>query len=239
MVELDWDKIREILSEYVDELTPHKWTEKDLFVYENSYRSIRNTELNNKWFNETYSSLEDKQAKALTLLMMTFFKIEGELAFWMNLVIFYYINLGKHDIWHPYLQRFVTSFDEISDIPFYIKAKFLEAHGFWFIEDFLQKDLRNAIAHQDYLINEKGEIELYRRQKRTRIIELSELAEISSNITRLYTVTIPVFGDKIGVDLDRVFSELSKLTLDEMFSLAKKLAKENIGKEFIKKENSD
>ena len=180
MLKLDWNKIRETLSRNVDEFVPHTWTEKDLAVYETSFRYMRNTALNNKWFHELYYSLEDTKAKALTLLMMTFFKIEGELIFWMNLWIYYYINLGKHDIWHPYLQRFVTSFDEISDIPLYIKSKFLEAHGFWFIEDFLQKDLRNAIAHPDYLINERGEIELYRRQKRKRIIELSELAEISS-----------------------------------------------------------
>lgn len=170
---------------------------------------------------------------------MTFFKIEGELAFWMNLVIYYYINLGKHDIWHPNLRRFVKDFNEISDIPLSIKSKFLEAHGFWFIEDFLQLDLRNAVAHQDYLINEKGEIDLYRRQKITRSIDLSELAEIASSITKLYELTIQVSGEKLGVDLEKAFLELSKLSLDEVFSIVTRLAEENIKKESMKAKDSD
>ena len=128
------------------------------------------------------------------------------------------------------MQKYATSYDEISDITLFPKIKFLEKHGFFFIEKIVQRDLRNAVAHQDYMINSNGEIELYRKKKLVRTITFKELADIAGNITELFSITIETFGEKMGVDQKKIMEGLSTLSLEQMITMVTQYTKNKFGK---------
>ncbi len=108
----------------------------------------------------------------------------------------------------------------MTEVSLRIKTRFLEDHGFDFIEDFAFRDIRNAIAHQDYLIQDNGDIEIYLNNKRKKLVTVEDLSQISSNISRLIGTTVKIWAEISGLDINQVMTSFQGLTFEEMLEKA-------------------
>jgi len=84
----------------------------------------------------------------------------------MNVVIYALMLKEHHDIWSGRERKFVSSYDELSEVPLYVRLKFLEKHKFGFFSEICPKDIRNAIAHLNFNINSDGTIYLKKPKKK-------------------------------------------------------------------------
>lgn len=65
---------------------------------------------------------------------------------------------NHHDIYDPLRMKFVKKYEELDKVTLFIKLKFVEEHGFKFISDAFDRDLRNCIAHLRYTVKDDGSI---------------------------------------------------------------------------------
>ena len=73
------------------------------------------------------------------VLMNLFFIIEGMFDYWLNMIIVYLKKNEHHDLWDEFKRKYVKTFEEISEVPFYAKIQFVEKHGFPFIKTYLHR----------------------------------------------------------------------------------------------------
>lgn len=220
MSTIDWDKVETAISSFSKGIPINVSKSDREQAQSNMIRSIRNTFDINKWFIEVNQSIKTPKSKAFSHLIRAFYKIEGELAYWINFIVFYLVRLGHHDLWCPFNQKYVRSYTEVTEVSLRIKTRFLEDHGFDFIEDFAFRDIRNAIAHQEYLIRDNGEIEIYRNQKIKKILTVEDLNQISSNISRLIGTTVKIWAETSGLDMNQVMMSFQGLTFEEILEKA-------------------
>ena len=97
--------------------------------------------------------------RSMLQLMNILFTVEGLLAGIINLTIYAFIVNKHDDIYNPYNHKFASSFEDIPDIELSVKLKFLAKHGFEFLSEICPRDIRNMIAHNDFIIQEDGTIE--------------------------------------------------------------------------------
>lgn len=231
MSTIDWDKIETALTSFTQGIpTNISKTDREQAI-PSMIRSIRNTFVINKWFIEVNQGIKNPKLKAFSHLIKVFYKIEGELAYWINFIVFYLVRLGHHDLWCPFNQKYARSYTDVSDVSLRIKTRFLEDHGFDFIEDFVNRDIRNAIAHQEYLIRDNGEIEIYRNQRIKKILTIEDMNQISSNISRLLGTSVQIFAEKSGLDINQVMKNFQGLTFEEILQkTSEPLFEEDFGK---------
>jgi len=127
---------------------------------------------------------------ALLRLTYVLFLTEGLLAFYINTIVYCLIRNEHHDIWFEMKQKFVSSFEELSEVPLSIKLKFLDIHGFDFFSDICRTDLRNAVAHQDFSIESDGTIYIKKGKKK---ILKQDSEEIIHDLTELINVLTDTF----------------------------------------------
>jgi hypothetical protein len=65
-------------------------------------------------------------------------------------------------------------------IPLTVKLKFLERHDFDFFTGLCHRELRNAVAHQDYQFDSNGDVIYGKENVR---LKMTDLAEIIKNIS--------------------------------------------------------
>jgi len=219
---IDWEKIETAITAFSHGIpTNISKTDREQAI-PNMIRSIKNTFDIDKWFIEVNQGIKNPKSKAFSHLIRVFYKIEGELSYWINFIVFYLVNLGHHDLWCPFKQNYARSYTDVSEVSLRIKTKFLEDHGFEFIEDFVNRDIRNAIAHQEYLIRDNGDIEIYRDQNIKKILKIKDLNQISNNISRLIGTSVKIWADITGLDINQAMTSFQGLTLDEMLEKASK-----------------
>ena len=123
----------------------------------------------------------------LTDLLYT---LEGPMSFVMNAVIYTLVRDGHHDIWSEQKQKFISSFDEVFNIPLSTRIKFLNTHGFNFFSEICPRGIRNAVAHQNFTIESDGSIHF----KGTRLT-LSELDRINNRMMDVVETFMNVLGE--------------------------------------------
>jgi len=111
------------------------------------------------------------------------YTLEGPLSFTMNAVIYALIKEEHHDIWLEKDHKFITSFNEIFEIPLSTRLKFLNLHGFSFFSETCSRKLRNAVAHQDFNIESDGSIH-YKDTTKT----LSEIDRINKRMNGIVEI---------------------------------------------------
>lgn len=130
--------------------------------------------------NISWSSISEIEA-SLVILTYILFLTEGILGFGMNMIIYDLMLKGHHDIWLEWKQRFVSSFDELSEVPLSVRLKFLKKHELEFFSEICPRDLRNAIAHLNFDIDSDGTIQIKDGKKYTK----KELEIEISNVLKL------------------------------------------------------
>jgi len=108
-----------------------------------------------------YKILETKEIgkyqKALLRLVFYLFAAEGGFATYMNFVCSLLVSQG-HDLFNFFSREFTSCFEKIADVNIYTKELFLEEHCFKLFNRGLDRDLRNAIAHYDFKIEDDGTV---------------------------------------------------------------------------------
>lgn len=56
--------------------------------------------------------------------------------------------------------KFVKKYEELDKVALFIKLQFIEEHGFRFIGDSLDRELRNCIAHLRFKVEDEGNVEI-------------------------------------------------------------------------------
>jgi hypothetical protein len=82
--------------------------------------------------------------------------IEGLFSGLVNLTIFSMIVNHHDDIWFEEQRRFVSSFEDLTDVALNVKMKFLEMHDFTLLSDICPRKIRNAVAYNDFTIDSDG-----------------------------------------------------------------------------------
>ena len=108
-----------------------------------------------------------KQEAVLLPLVNIFYLIEGVLSYYIDIVIFTIMskeqcfvlkNRGK--------KREISRLDDLRQIRLMSKLRFLESHGFAFFSDICDRNLRNAIAHQDFKVDREGVVLIKKGKKK-------------------------------------------------------------------------
>jgi hypothetical protein len=119
-------------------------------------------------------AISERAMRALTEIL---FVTEGVFSAVSNLAIYAMILTEHHDIWNEYNRKFASSFEEVVELPLYVKLRFLEKHRFEFFAELCPKELRNAIAHLNYRIDTDGSIHIHEKGKNTKKFTLIEVIE--------------------------------------------------------------
>lgn len=185
---IDWNKIegKIDLTSVLKTFETHLNSKKIAVMREHFEQMRRIGIIYRELFKEINWSSMSATETSLLFLTYILFLTEGVLGFDMNLIIYDLMLKGHHDIWFEWKQRFVSSFDELFEVPLSVRLKFLKKHGFEFFSEICPKDLRNAIAHLNFDIDSDGTIQIKNGKKYTK----KELENEVSNVLRL----IRLFG---------------------------------------------
>ncbi len=124
--------------------------------------------------------------RCMLQLMNILFTVECTLAGIFNLAIYALIVNAHHDICTTHTHDFASSFEDIYDVDLSMKMKFLEKHGYGFLSGICPRRIRNAIAHNDFVIKEDGTVEITEKGKVT--YSLAQLTEILQKMYSLITI---------------------------------------------------
>ncbi len=125
--------------------------------------SYKNVIRNGKYWTEIWSLSHDEKKyltpkqKSLLGLFSYSALAEGMVSENVQIIAFLLMQNG-HDLYDPRDMKFVDSYKKLGKIDLFIKMQFLERHGFAFITQAIDRNLRNCITHLEYTVNEDGTI---------------------------------------------------------------------------------
>jgi len=81
---------------------------------------------------------------------------------YMNCVdlVCYLLTNNGHDLLNIHTNKYAVTFEDVGDISAFVKFEFLKAHDFRMLIRKNDKDLRNSIAHHNFLLGEDGTIKV-------------------------------------------------------------------------------
>lgn len=82
---------------------------------------------------------------------------EGNYTSCVDAFCFLIITNG-HDLFDPIRRKYVKSLEEIGNIDMSIKLMFLEEHNFGIFKRDKDRELRNKIAHHDFVLDDSGKV---------------------------------------------------------------------------------
>jgi hypothetical protein len=132
--------------------------------------------------------------KCMLQLVNILFTVEGTLAGIVNLTIYALVVNAHHDICTAYSHDFASSFEDICDVDLSMKMKFLEKHGYGFLSEICPRRIRNAIAHNDFVIEEDGTVEITEKGKVS--YSLAQLTEILLEMGSLITMIADAWSEE-------------------------------------------
>lgn len=204
---MDWGKIEEkiIQLEIFDAIADPK----ELLAIANRLKRVQhNYHTWSTLFGRIASSVLDmnNEERASLTLVNVLYEIEGPLSQCVNLVIYVLKSKEHHDLWSEYKQDFVTSFNDVQELPLHVKEKFLRRHELGFLSKLCHRELRNAIAHQNFVIDSDGSVYVQNGGKKARRYSTEDLIEIIRQSGKLVNI--------IQESVERTISKIEK-NLDE------------------------
>ena len=99
-------------------------------------------------------------SKTMLSLITYLFDVEGRYTHGIDLIIYYIIKEEPKKLTHKKDKEFkkIKKFEDLYKPTLDRKLNFLKRHGFQEVSDICNKELRNSIAHNDFLIKPNGEI---------------------------------------------------------------------------------
>lgn len=123
--------------------------------------------------------------------------VEGVFSEMVEIIAFLLIE-NDHDLYDPKEMRFIDSYLQLKKLDLFVKIQFIEKHGFKNLTNAIDRNLRNCIAHLDFLVDEMGNI------TNTRTGEIFEYNEngLNNKITKKFVYALAVFGQTLFIILD-------------------------------------
>lgn len=223
---INWDMIERKFTIFLDKLGPLPIVEEDLDVLPYLNRMLSNSNDLMRFIDNITPQMKDKKNLSILLLVAVFSFIEGGFTYWVNSCIYQLIRKGHHDLWDDLRQFFVSSFDNVAGVRLAVKLKFLKLHGLDFIDRFAHRDLRNAFAHQNYIIDNDGNVITYKGRNRGITYSVDELADILESLRKLMEVNLRVIASKLNMEFDVFVELLQSLGIDDFKKVARKMLDE-------------
>ena len=117
---------------------------------------------------------------------------EGAFSELTQLITFILVENG-HDIYDPIRTKFVKNYKGLDKVVLFIKLQFVEEHGFKFITNVFDRELRNCIAHLNFVIKDDGTIEKVSGEKLTK----EELSEKIRKLAVMCGIVIDIFSEEL------------------------------------------
>jgi hypothetical protein len=92
-------------------------------------------------------------------------------------VIAFILMENHHDIYDVENMKFVKNYEGLNNVSLFEKMQFVEMHGFKFVSDACDRNLRNSIAHLRIMVNEDGSIMEMTPKGKTRKINMKEKSD--------------------------------------------------------------
>ena len=130
--------------------------------------------------------------KSLLGLFLYLGESEGVFSELIQLITFILVENG-HDIYDPIRMKFVKNYKGLDKVVLFIKLQFVEEHGFKFITSVFDRELRNCIAHLNFVIKDDGTIEKVSGEKLTK----EELWEKIGKLAVICGIVIDIFSEEL------------------------------------------
>jgi uncharacterized protein (UPF0335 family) len=141
--------------------------------------------------------------KALLSLYFYLNLVEGACAENIQVIVFLLIKNG-HYIYDPRKMKYVETYRDLEKIDLYVKEQFLSAYGFGFCASVIDRELRNCIAHQDYVIFDDGKI---KNLKTGQMIDIEKKVHNVMMMNSLISMTLYQIVDVICPESDIFLNE--------------------------------
>lgn len=116
------------------------------------------------------ANLAPKQ-KSLLELYSYLVLAEGIFSETIQIIAFILVE-NHHDIYDVEIRKFVRNYEGLNNLSLSQKMQFVEIHGFEFVSDACDRDLRNSIAHLRIIVNDDGSmVEITRKGKTGKAIK--------------------------------------------------------------------
>ena len=125
--------------------------------------SYKNVIKNGKYWTEMWDLTHDEKRnltpKQRSLLSLFSYSSLAEGMVSENVqIIAFLLMQNDHDLYDPRDMRFIDSYKKLGKIDLFVKMQFLERHGFNFITQAIDRNLKNCITHIEYTVNDDGTI---------------------------------------------------------------------------------
>lgn len=152
-----------------------------------------------KFTNLTKANLTPKQKSLLDLYLYLILS-EGTFSETVQAIAFI-LMVNHHDIYDVKKVDFVEDYEGLNNIDLSCKQQFIKKHGFKFVSDACDKDLRNSIAHLRIMVEEDGSIvEITRKGRIGRKIE--DVKKKTDYLGSVCTMTMGVILFLLGKSLE-------------------------------------
>lgn len=169
---VDFKKVEELNSTIAPLLS--NLTQESLKIVEEKYASISRT----VHYLRDVSRVVDSSKANLTprqksLLELYSYLVVAEGIFSETIqVIALILVKNHHDIYDKEKREFVRNYEGLNNLTLLEKMQFVEIHGFKFVSDACDRDLRNSIAHLRIIVNDDGStVEITKRGKTGKAIK--------------------------------------------------------------------
>jgi hypothetical protein len=145
-------KLAALIEKGIETRTPH--------ALKSAYSDVREnmTYWNSIWDLSNSGEMKPKpKQKSLLDLFLYLLLAEGVFSKIVQIVTFLLVE-KCHDLYDPRQWIFVEDYEKLKKIDLYVKCQFLKKHEFDLLADSVDRDLRNCIAHLNFIVNEDGSI---------------------------------------------------------------------------------
>ena len=128
-----------------------------------------------------------KQEAVLLPLVNIFYLTEGVLSYYIDIVIFTMMSKAQcFALRDRGKKREISRLDDLKQPRLVDKLRFLESHGFAFFSDICDRNLRNAIAHQDFKVDREGVVRIKKgKKKEYTFIDLIKMDENCKSVMNI------------------------------------------------------
>jgi len=123
-----------------------------------------------------------------------------------------------HDIYDPRRMKFAKKCGDLDQIDIYVKLQFLKEHGFRSIVEAFDRKLRNATAHQKFIVEDNGDIIDSMTHKK--IADSKSMRQKIRKLIGVSAVTTYAIGSELFSSCIRVIGK-EKLAIETSLSLIK------------------
>ena len=155
--------------------------------------SYKNVIKSSKYWTEMWILSQDEKKnftpKQKSLLSLFWYSslAEGMVSENVQIIAFLLMQNG-HDLYDPRDMKFVDSYKKLGKIDLFIKLQFLERHGFTFITQAIDRNLRNCITHLEYTVSDDGTIIDERNDEK--IIDIEQKMHLLSCSNMMVTLAL-------------------------------------------------